>query len=288
MAEVRLRLFRRSAQLQIVEDVIPGGRALEAVSCVTPVVGNRQTAECSEWKRTLWPSAPRGQCMWGLGGMPQIATSGARFYSQGSGPRASFRQTGGRHGGYNNGAQESEKPLYLTHTGYYDTLEVSKNATQAQIKAAYYKQSFRFHPDRNAGNESATRLFGQVTEAYHVLGSTTLRKKYDRGILSLEDVRSARKPSGKSPSPKEAAGQRQASKATLSSSTPAKQMFDFDAFYQAHYGEQLAREKLWKERRNHIERQRKENIRSDLNNTSGMFFGLFLMSAFLLYASYMD
>ncbi|XP_040194253.1 dnaJ homolog subfamily C member 30, mitochondrial [Rana temporaria] len=282
MAEVRLRLLQRSAQFPIIEDVILGGRAREAV--LAPFcAGNRETAECSHRKRTLWPYVLRGQYRCVPGDMPQFATPGVRFYSQGSGPRASFHQAGGRHRGYNNGSVQSEAPMYTSRTGYYDILEISGNATQAQIKTAYYKQSFRFHPDRNAGNEAASRRFGQVTEAYHVLGSTSLRKKYDRGILSLEDVRTARKPSGKSPSRKEAAGPRQASSAS-STFTPSKQMFDFDAFYQAHYGEQLAREKLWKERREQIAKERKEkNIGSELNKTHELIVVFIVLPTLLLY-----
>nr|DBA34185.1 TPA: hypothetical protein GDO54_001768 [Pyxicephalus adspersus] len=185
--------------------------------------------------------------MWVPSKMPQIAVPGARFYAQENGRRTRN----------NNGAQGSEVPLYATRTRYYDLLEVSGNATQSQIKTAYYKQSFRYHPDRNAGNEDATRRFGQVTEAYHVLGTTSLRKKYDRGILGPEDVRNARKPSGRSSSPsrKDTAGQKQTSSTSFS---PAKPMFDFDAFYQAHYGEQLAREQFYKQRRAQMEKQKEE------------------------------
>uniref|UniRef100_A0A3Q0T932 J domain-containing protein n=1 Tax=Amphilophus citrinellus TaxID=61819 RepID=A0A3Q0T932_AMPCI len=51
------------------------------------------------------------------------------------------------------------EPLYQTKTGYYEILGVSPSATQAQIKTAYYKQSFTYHPDRNAGSEEATLLY---------------------------------------------------------------------------------------------------------------------------------
>ncbi|XP_018412627.1 PREDICTED: dnaJ homolog subfamily C member 30 [Nanorana parkeri] len=294
MAEVRLRLLRRSAQLQLVEDVIPSVRAREAVltpSCMTPVGCNRETAACASKdnhrKWTLWPSTlPRGQCMWVPGHMPLKATSGVRFYSQGHSPRASSHQTGSCRRVHNSGALEPDVPLYATRTGYYDILEVTGNATQSQIKTAYYKQSFRFHPDRNAGDVAATLRFGQVTEAYHVLGSTNLRKKYDRGILSPEDVRTATKPSGKSSSPsrKEATGQRQASG---DSSTLAKPMFDFDAFYQAHYGEQLERERLWKQRREEIQKKKQEkNTAKELNMVVDVLPVLLLLPVLLMYLSF--
>uniref|UniRef100_A0A673BB84 J domain-containing protein n=1 Tax=Sphaeramia orbicularis TaxID=375764 RepID=A0A673BB84_9TELE len=68
---------------------------------------------------------------------------------------------------------------------YYDILKVSPSATQSQIKSAYYKQSFIYHPDKNAGSEEAKQMFAEISEAYTVLGNITLRRKYDRGILKL-------------------------------------------------------------------------------------------------------
>uniref|UniRef100_A0A672NWS1 J domain-containing protein n=1 Tax=Sinocyclocheilus grahami TaxID=75366 RepID=A0A672NWS1_SINGR len=44
-------------------------------------------------------------------------------------------------------------PLYKSKSAYYDILEVSPTATHAQIKTAYYKQSFIYHPDKNAGTD---------------------------------------------------------------------------------------------------------------------------------------
>uniref|UniRef100_A0A8C1MD26 J domain-containing protein n=1 Tax=Cyprinus carpio TaxID=7962 RepID=A0A8C1MD26_CYPCA len=77
-----------------------------------------------------------------------------------------------------------EHPLYKSKSAYYDILEVSPTATHVQIKTAYYKQSFIYHPDKNAGSEEAAFRFSQISEAYSVLGNKALRRKYDRGILS--------------------------------------------------------------------------------------------------------
>uniref|UniRef100_A0A3Q3WES9 J domain-containing protein n=1 Tax=Mola mola TaxID=94237 RepID=A0A3Q3WES9_MOLML len=73
------------------------------------------------------------------------------------------------------------EPLYKSKTGYYEILDVVPGATQAQIKTAYYKQSFIYHPDRNAGSDAATVRFSEINEAYTVLGNKALRRKYDRG-----------------------------------------------------------------------------------------------------------
>uniref|UniRef100_A0A493TMA8 DnaJ homolog subfamily C member 30, mitochondrial n=1 Tax=Anas platyrhynchos platyrhynchos TaxID=8840 RepID=A0A493TMA8_ANAPP len=89
------------------------------------------------------------------------------------------------------------KPLHWPRRDLYEVLGVPPTATQAQIKTAYYEQSFRYHPDRNAGSAAAAERFAAVSEAYLVLGSAALRRKYDRGVLSREDVRGAPKPSGR-------------------------------------------------------------------------------------------
>uniref|UniRef100_A0A3Q3A1N8 J domain-containing protein n=1 Tax=Kryptolebias marmoratus TaxID=37003 RepID=A0A3Q3A1N8_KRYMA len=69
------------------------------------------------------------------------------------------------------------RALYKTKTGYYDVLELPPSATQAQIKNAYYKQSFIYHPDRNAGSDEATVRFSVISEAYTVLGNKQINKK---------------------------------------------------------------------------------------------------------------
>ncbi|KAG7319534.1 hypothetical protein KOW79_016677 [Hemibagrus wyckioides] len=145
-------------------------------------------------------------------------------------------------------------PLHASKTAYYDILRVSPNATQAQIKTAYYRQSFRYHPDRNAGSDEAVRRFSEISEAYTVLGSVSLRRKYDRGVLSLADVQSAGKPSRKDTA--HPPSQRRYSRTVRGAG--GKPLFDFDAFYRAHYGEQLEREqnlRRWRERRKQAQQE---------------------------------
>ncbi|KAK2881578.1 hypothetical protein Q8A67_018846 [Cirrhinus molitorella] len=149
-------------------------------------------------------------------------------------------------------AEESSSPLHRSRTAYYDILKVTPNATQAQIKSAYYKQSFVNHPDRNR-SEDAARLFALVTEAYSVLGNSGLRKKYDRGILSQTDVQNAGRPSSSHASNIQSQRPRRAPDANVH--------FDFDAFYQAHYGEQLQREKQMRYRREQLRQQQQEKLR---------------------------
>ncbi|XP_012727305.2 dnaJ (Hsp40) homolog, subfamily C, member 30b [Fundulus heteroclitus] len=154
--------------------------------------------------------------------------------------------------------------LHRSKTAYYDILKVSPSATQSQIKTAYYKQSFIYHPDKNLGRQDATQRFSQISEAYTVLGNISLRRKYDRGILSQSDLQSSGKPSSRYPSGRSTGSQQQQQhyqhRARQFSRTGGRPMFDFDAFYQAHYGEQLQREKELRERKKRMEEMHKEKV----------------------------
>ncbi len=63
---------------------------------------------------------------------------------------------------------------------YYDILEVSKDASQDEIKKAYRKQALKYHPDKNPGDKSAEEKFKEAAEAYEVLRDPEKRSKYDR------------------------------------------------------------------------------------------------------------
>ncbi|XP_006773479.1 PREDICTED: dnaJ homolog subfamily C member 30 [Myotis davidii] len=159
------------------------------------------------WPRLLLWSLWRGR------GPPQSRVSchslEARTYSRGDGP--------------------------YSRTALYELLGVPPTATQAQIKAAYYRQSFLYHPDRNAGSAEAAERFTRISQAYVVLGSATLRRKYDRGLLSDMDLGADRT------------------------------MFNFDAFYQAHYGEQLERERRLRARREALRKQQEDRAKKGLS-----------------------
>ncbi len=58
----------------------------------------------------------------------------------------------------------------------YESLGVSKNASQAEIKKAYRKLVREVHPDTNPGNEER---FKEVQSAYDVLSDPDKRKRYD-------------------------------------------------------------------------------------------------------------
>lgn len=149
------------------------------------------------------------------------------------------------------------EPLFKSKTGYYDILEVTPAATQAQIKTAYYKQSFLFHPDRNAGSDAATVRFSEISEAYTVLGNKTLRKKYDRGLLSLSDLVGTARASGKDTA---GSGAKQPGTSRRSVMEPGGQEKMFDEFFKSHYHEQLRREKELRVRREEFLKKQTESF----------------------------
>jgi molecular chaperone DnaJ len=63
---------------------------------------------------------------------------------------------------------------------YYDILEVTREASQDEIKKAYRKQALKFHPDKNPGDVDAEKRFKEISEAYEVLSDEKKRQIYDR------------------------------------------------------------------------------------------------------------
>ena len=64
---------------------------------------------------------------------------------------------------------------------FYETLGVSKKASQEEIKKAHRKLVGKYHPDRNPGDASAEEKFKEVQAAYDTLGDAEKRKQYDSG-----------------------------------------------------------------------------------------------------------
>eukprot|EP00747_Dinoflagellata_sp_TGD_P075212 gnl/TRDRNA2_/TRDRNA2_158648_c4_seq1.p1 gnl/TRDRNA2_/TRDRNA2_158648_c4~~gnl/TRDRNA2_/TRDRNA2_158648_c4_seq1.p1 ORF type:complete len:264 (+),score=72.37 gnl/TRDRNA2_/TRDRNA2_158648_c4_seq1:88-792(+) len=78
------------------------------------------------------------------------------------------------------GGGQKEKKKEKGPVDHYKVLGLEKNATLADIKAAYRKLALKYHPDKNKDPE-AVEIFLDVQQAYQILSDETLRKKYDAG-----------------------------------------------------------------------------------------------------------
>ncbi len=63
---------------------------------------------------------------------------------------------------------------------YYEVLGVPRTATDDELKKAYRKLTFKYHPDRNPGDKEAEEKFKEAAEAYNVLRDSNKRAMYDR------------------------------------------------------------------------------------------------------------
>ncbi len=70
---------------------------------------------------------------------------------------------------------------------YYDTLGVSKDATDADIKKAFRKLAKDNHPDVNDGDAQRTAKFKEINAAYEVLGDPEKRRDYDNPTSQHHD-----------------------------------------------------------------------------------------------------
>jgi molecular chaperone DnaJ len=77
---------------------------------------------------------------------------------------------------------------------YYEVLGVTRDASQEDIKKAFRKLAFQYHPDRNK-EQGAEEKFKEISEAYAILSDEQKKAQYDRfghagisGAYSQEDI----------------------------------------------------------------------------------------------------
>ena len=68
----------------------------------------------------------------------------------------------------------------MSKRDYYEVLDVSRTASDAELKSAYRKLALKYHPDRNPGDKAAEEKFKEAAEAYAVLADNEKRSLYDR------------------------------------------------------------------------------------------------------------
>ena len=67
----------------------------------------------------------------------------------------------------------------MNNKDYYETLGVSKDASQDEIKSAFRKLAKQYHPDVNK-EPGAAEKFKEIGEAYSVLSDEEKRRQYDQ------------------------------------------------------------------------------------------------------------
>ena len=63
---------------------------------------------------------------------------------------------------------------------YYETLGVSKTATDEEIRSAFRKLARKYHPDVAKDKKAAEEKFKEINEAYEVLSDPEKRRKYEQ------------------------------------------------------------------------------------------------------------
>jgi molecular chaperone DnaJ len=63
---------------------------------------------------------------------------------------------------------------------FYETLGISKSASQADIKKGYRKMAIKYHPDKNPDDKTAEEKFKIAAEAYEVLSDGNKKARYDQ------------------------------------------------------------------------------------------------------------
>ena len=68
----------------------------------------------------------------------------------------------------------------MSKRDYYETLGVSKNASDAEVKKAYRRAAQKHHPDRNPDSAESEEKFKEAKEAYEILSDAQKRAAYDQ------------------------------------------------------------------------------------------------------------
>ncbi|XP_055902093.1 dnaJ homolog subfamily C member 30, mitochondrial-like [Eupeodes corollae] len=147
---------------------------------------------------------------------------------------------------------------------YYEALGIPAKSTQNEIKAAYYKLSMIYHPDKNQGSDSAAKKFREITQAYEVLSNYRLRRLYDKGIIHTAGSQYAQadnirqEEEVKEDDPQTKFYKSRFTKSKVANPQGNNPIYDFDEWARAHYGKSLNRKKAAQQKYERKEAARKE------------------------------
>jgi len=68
----------------------------------------------------------------------------------------------------------------MSKRDYYEILDLSKGASEGEIKKAYRKMAIKYHPDKNPDDSSAEAKFKEAAEAYDILSDGNKKARYDQ------------------------------------------------------------------------------------------------------------
>lgn len=67
----------------------------------------------------------------------------------------------------------------MNNKTHYQILGIDENASPEEIKSAYRKMAFKYHPDRNPGDRVAEFKIKEINEAYGILSNPEKKAQYD-------------------------------------------------------------------------------------------------------------
>jgi molecular chaperone DnaJ len=65
---------------------------------------------------------------------------------------------------------------------YYRILQVKKTSGDDEIKKSYRNLAFKYHPDKNPGDEISASVFTEINEAYQILSDKEKRTAYNESL----------------------------------------------------------------------------------------------------------
>ncbi len=85
----------------------------------------------------------------------------------------------------------------INELDYYQILKIPQNASSSDLKAAYFRESRNYHPDKYYNeppefNKKVTTIFKRITEAYKILCDPETRAIYTEGINGANRAKNLR------------------------------------------------------------------------------------------------